>query len=193
MQINLHLSGEHQIENCRTALAAIEILRVNDIISITDEQIATGLSRAENPARMELLSENPVVILDGAHNPNGINALRSAIKEFLNDKKIICIMGMLADKDIDSSLALLKGYLNTIYTVPIDNPRALTSNRLAEKCRNLFDDVTSFDNAEKAFDTAFEKAQQDDSAVIICGSLYLAGEIRPYIKAKISCNGGNYD
>lgn len=192
-KINLHLSGEHQIENCRTALAAIEILRVNDIISITDEQIATGLSRAENPARMELLSENPVVILDGAHNPNGINALCSAIKEFLNDKKIICIMGMLADKDIDSSLALLKGYLNTIYTVPINNPRALSSDALAEKCRNLFDDVTSFDNAEKAFDTAFEKAQQDDSAVIICGSLYLAGEIRPYIKANIDKKENVYD
>ena len=87
----------------------------------------------------------------------------------------------------------MKGYLNTIYTVPINNPRALSSDALAEKCRNLFDDVTSFDNAEKAFDTAFEKAQQDDSAVIICGSLYLAGEIRPYIKANIDKKENVYD
>lgn len=192
-KINLHLSGEHQIENCKTALAVIEILRVNDLISITDEQIAAGLSRAENPARLELLSENPVVILDGAHNPNGINALCSAINEFLSNKKIICIMGMLADKDIDSSLALLKGHLNKIYTVPIDNPRALTSSKLSEKCGKLFDAVTPFDNAQKAFDNAFNEAKQDGSAVIICGSLYLAGEIRPYIKKKINKKENGYD
>lgn len=192
-KINIHLAGAHQIENCKTALATIEILRLNDIISISDEQIASGLSHAENPARMELLSEKPVVVLDGAHNPNGINALCSAINDFLRDKHIICIMGMLADKDIDSSLALLKDSLHTVYTVPIDNPRALPSDELAEKCRKLFDDVAAFDNAEKAFDTAFNKAEQDGCAIVICGSLYLAGEIRPYIKAKISCNGGNYD
>lgn len=192
-KINLHLAGVHQLENCRTALAAIEILRLNDLISITDEQIALGLSRAENPARMELLCENPVVVLDGAHNPNGINALCGAIGEFLSDKHIICIMGMLADKDIDSSLALLKGSLNTIYTVPIDNPRALPSDKLAEKCRKIFDDVTAFDSAEKAIDTAFAKAKEDGSAVVICGSLYLAGAVRPYIKAIINEAGDNND
>lgn len=185
-KISLHLAGAHQIENCKTALATIEILRVNDLISITDEQIATGLSRAENPARMELLSENPVVLLDGAHNPNGINALCSAIKDFLNDKHIICIMGMLADKDIDSSLALLKGTIDTVFTVPVKNPRALSSEELAEKCSKIFNDVTSFDNAEEAFDKAYNMAKKDGSAVIICGSLYLAGEVRPYIKVKIS-------
>lgn len=188
-KINLHLAGTHQIENCKTALATIEILRLNDLISITDEQIATGLFRAENPARMELLSKKPIVLLDGAHNPNGIEALCGTINEFLNDKHIICIMGMLADKDIDSSLSLLKGSLHSIYTVPVDNPRALSSEELAEKCRKIFDDVTAFDNAEKAFDTAFNQAQKDGSAVIICGSLYLAGEVRPYIKANINLNG----
>ena len=192
-KINLHLAGAHQLENCKTALAAIEILRLNDLISITDEQIALGLSRAENPARMELLCENPVVVLDGAHNPNGINALCGAIDEFLSDRRIICIMGMLADKDIDSSLALLKGSLHTIYTVPIDNPRALPSDELAEKCRKFFDEVTAFGSAEKAFDTAFAKAQEDGSAVVICGSLYLAGAIRPYIKAKINLAGDKND
>lgn len=192
-KIDIHLAGAHQIENCKTALAVIEILRENNLISITDEQIAAGLSRAENPARMELLSENPIVILDGAHNPNGINALCVAIKKFLSDKNIICILGMLADKDIDSSLALLNGCFSSVYTVPIDNPRALSSDALAEKCRKIFDDVTSFDNAKKAFDTAFDKAKSDGSAVVVCGSLYLAGEIRPYIMNKINETEDVYD
>lgn len=192
-KVNLHLAGAHQIENCKTALAAIEILRLNGLISITDEQISAGLSLAENPARMELLSENPSVILDGAHNPNGITALREAIKEFLIDKKIICIMGMLADKDIDSSLVLLKDTLHTVYTVPVANPRTLPSEELAEKCRKIFSNVKSFDNVEKAFDTAFAKAQNENCAVVICGSLYLAGEVRPYIKAKVNNIGDIYD
>ena len=71
------------------------MLRCNSLISITDEQIANGFAKAVNPARLELLSEKPIVLLDGAHNPNGIEALKSAIQKFLPNKYIIAITGML--------------------------------------------------------------------------------------------------
>ena len=122
--------------------------------------------------------------MDGAHNPNGIEALKNAITDFLPDKKIIGIMGMLADKDIDTSIKLLENTFFKIYTVPVDNPRALDSKTLAEKFSNLGFDATSFESAETAFDTAFDEAKENDLAIIICGSLYLAGQIRPYILNK---------
>ncbi len=184
-KIHINLAGNHQLENAKTALAAIESVRQRGLLNITDDDISVGFSKAINPARFELLSKNPVVILDGAHNPNGIEALKNAVRNFLDGKKITCVMGMLADKDIDSSIKLLDGVFETVYTVPVDNPRAISSKELAEKCKGYFKSVTSFDSAEKAFDGAFEDAEKNGGAVVICGSLYLAGEIRPYILEKV--------
>ena len=180
-EITLKLAGQHQIENAKTALATLEILRLNDNLNISDNDIKTGFFNAVNPARLETLCKNPIVLLDGAHNPNGIEALKNAIGKFLADKKIIGIMGMLADKDIDTSIKLLESTFHKIYTVPVDNPRALDSKTIAEKFNNLGFDATAFESAEVAFDTAFEEAKENNYAIIICGSLYLAGEIRPYI------------
>ena len=120
-------------------------------------------------------------MLDGAHNPNGIEALKAAIDRFLPDTPIICVMGMLADKDIDSSIALLDGVFERVFTVPIDNPRALSADDLAKKFDNHAKAVQPFESREDAFDAAYALAKGTDSAVLICGSLYLAGEIRPYI------------
>lgn len=185
VEISLPLSGDHQIENAKTALAALDMLRCNELIDITDEQIAKGFGNAVNPARLELLSENPVVLLDGAHNPNGIEALKAAISKFLPDKYIIAITGMLADKDVDSSVKLLDGVFDCVYTVPVHNPRAMHPATLMQKYARFVDETVTFESAEHAFDIAYERAEKSGCAVVICGSLYLAGEIRPYIIEKI--------
>lgn len=185
-EINLSLAGAHQIENAKTALAVIEMLRLNGMLSVTDTQVVEGFANAVNPARLELISKEPIVLLDGAHNPNGIEALKNAVQTFLKDKYVIGIMGMLADKDIDSSLKLLEGVFNTIYTVPVNNPRALSSSALATKCARFFDDVKIFETPQHAVDVALEQAKKAGFAVVVCGSLYLAGEIRPYIQQIIN-------
>ncbi len=186
LKLSLPLAGAHQIENAATALAAVFALRERGAMNIPDSAVIKGCAEAVNPARLELLCKDPVVLLDGAHNPNGIAALKEAIAEFLPGKKITCVMGMLADKDVDSSIALLNGVFERVFTVPVNNPRAMTPEALAQKFASACADATSFDSAERAFDKALELAKAEDGAVIICGSLYLAGEIRPYIIRKIS-------
>lgn len=181
----LRLAGRHQIENAAAALSALFYLRNNKLLTFTNEDVRAGLKNAVNPARLELLHENPVVLLDGAHNPNGIEALEHAIEAFLPRTPITCVMGMLADKDIDSSIQLLKGLFRRVYTVPVSNPRALGADALAEKFRAVYDDVTAFSDLDAAFDAAFAAAKAENGAVLICGSLYLAGEIRPLILKKI--------
>ena len=183
-KMHLSLAGDHQIENARTALAAIEALTERGILNISASDIREGLQKAVNPARLEVLHQSPLVLLDGAHNPNGVEALKRAIDRFLGDRRVFCVMGMLADKDSDSSLELLDGAFEAIYTVPIDNPRALSSEALAEKCRAHAAEVKAFDSAEAAFDAAYARAEAEDAAVLVCGSLYLAGAIRPYIIKK---------
>ena len=180
----LSLSGAHQIENACSALSALFYLRNKGELRFTNEHVREGLRRATNPARLELLGTDPVVLLDGAHNPNGIAALEKAIEHFLPNVPVTCVMGMLADKDIDSSIALLKGLFCRVYTVPVNNPRALDSPSLAEKFRAVYDDVTAFDDVKAAFDKAVQTAKAENGAVLICGSLYLAGEIRPYILTR---------
>ena len=156
VEIDLPLSGDHQLENAKTALATLD-----------------------------MLSEKPIVLLDGAHNPNGIEALKSAIQKFLPNKYIIAITGMLADKDVSTSVKLLDGVFDRVYTVPVHNPRAMHPAKLMQQYARFVDDTVTFESAEHAFDMAFEQAEKTDCAVVICGSLYLAGEIRPYIINKI--------
>ncbi len=180
-EITLPLAGDHQIENAKTALAAVEAVRKEGLLKISDSSIVEGMKNAVNPARLELLSEDPVVLLDGAHNPNGAEALKKAVEEFLSGKKIYCVMGMLADKDVDSTISLFDGLFEEVFTVPVSNPRTLGSKELAKKFKPYCDSVNPFDNAEKAFDAALDRAVKNCGAVLVCGSLYLAGELRPYI------------
>lgn len=184
-EIRLPLAGAHQLDNARTALAAVETLNESSILSVPLDAVVRGMATAVNPARLELLSEQPLVLLDGAHNPNGIAALEKAVESYLGGREITCVMGMLADKDVDSSIALLKGLFRAVYAVPVNNPRALSAEALAEKLRAQGIPSQAFDSAERGFDAAYEAARQSDGAVLVCGSLYLAGELRPYILNRV--------
>lgn len=183
--MRLPLAGEHQIENAKTAITALEMLRLNGFIDYSGVQLAQGIANAQNPARLETLCKSPVVLLDGAHNPNGIEALRNALEKFLRGKYIIGIVGMLADKDVDSSVKLMSEAFDCIYAVPVNNTRAVRPALLAQKCSRYIDESVIFESARHAFDAAFEKAKCSGCAVVVCGSLYLAGEIRPYIIDKV--------
>ncbi|MBQ7504441.1 MAG: bifunctional folylpolyglutamate synthase/dihydrofolate synthase [Ruminococcus sp.] len=182
LDLTLNLLGSHQIENAGTALAAIEVFKKH--FDISDENIVNGFLSTTNPARFELLSRSPYIILDGAHNPDGISALRNSLKKYFDGKKAVLILGMLSDKDSKSSVKLLRGFFDTVYTVPVNNPRTLSAEDLAEECAEYFDDVKAFDSVFKAFDTAYELCGSEDKMLVIAGSLYLAGEIRPYILSK---------
>lgn len=181
---NLNLSipflGEHQLENAKTALACLEVDK--QFFNIPDEALVNGFKKAKNPARFELLSEKPMIILDGAHNPDGISALKKAVEKYNPKKSAILILGMLSDKDSESSIKILKGVFDTVFTVPVNNPRTLSSKTLAQKCLPYFKEVRAFEDVHKALLNAVSSAEKNDSLLVIAGSLYLAGEIRPLIK-----------
>ena len=180
-ELELHLVGEHQLENAKTALTALKALCDSGKINVSKKALKSGVAKAVNPARLELMRKNPVVLLDGAHNPNGIEALSNAVKKYLPNQKRLCLMGMLADKDSAGSIKLLEGLFEEVITVTVHNPRTLTAQELAEKCRQHFPVVTAFDDNKKALDYALKKAEKEKIPLVICGSLYLAGELRPYL------------
>lgn len=178
IDMRLPLIGEHQAENLRCALAAIEALREQQHLPITAEHIAAGLLKTRHPARFEKLGDDPLVILDGAHNPNGLAAFANAVKTYAGDGSKTLIIGMLSDKDIHGLIAL-KGLFTRIIATNIANPRAMAAGILAERLREYFGDTDIEVVPEPK--GAYHKALSYGDDIFICGSLYLASEIRPFI------------
>ncbi len=175
----LPLLGAHQIDNLRCALAVIEALQKEHHREITIESIREGLAKTKHPARFEKLADNPVVILDGAHNPNGLEAFAQSVRSYYPDGDKTLIIGILADKD-STALYLLSGLFKRIIVTDIDNPRALPAEDLAKRLDGIAESIEIVHRPQDAFD----KAKSYGDAIFICGSLYLAGEIRPYISEK---------
>lgn len=189
-ELRLKLIGRHQLTNAKIALSAIELLRQKGSINISDSNISSGFAKAIIPARLELLGTSPVVLLDGAHNPDGMKALSAAIRDYLPNKRIVCIMGMLKDKDSNSSLEYLDGLVDAVITLEPDNPRKQTADELAQKAVRFFDIVYPLDDFGNAVDIALERAGKN-GAIVICGSLYLASQLRPIVINKLKKQNEN--
>lgn len=184
IKITLPLVGEHQLDNAKTALCTLSALRESGIISYTDQDLAQGFSKATNPARFELLSKSPTVVLDGAHNVNGMTAFKNTTERFVAKKRVLLI-GMLSDKDVEQSLSVIKDMFDIVIVTDVPNPRNMDCYLLADVCKRYFDKVVVVSNPQLAFDTAYNIATDNDYSLCICGSLYLAGEIRPHIIEKL--------
>lgn len=182
LQIRIRLLGEHQVRNAVTALCTIAQLRKQNL-NIPDSAVINGFERVSFPARMEQLGNSPLIFLDGAHNPGGANALSETIDRYLKDKRKIGIVGMLADKDIESSMAVLLPRFEEIITVAPNNPRKMSPEELAEIVRKYCPCVTVSDNLREAYMYALSRAGADD-AIIIFGSLYLASDMRRIILSQ---------
>lgn len=182
-EFTLSLVGLHQISNLKTALTVIEVLNNEHYFGITPTDIEFGISKASNPARFEVLHQNPTVILDGAHNPNGMEAFGKSVDEYTTSPRIL-IMGMLKDKDIAHSLDFIKGKFHTVFTLTVDNPRTMSNTELAEICKEKFENCIPCDTPKEAIDKSLSLAEETNSTIMICGSLYLAGEIRPILMEK---------
>lgn len=170
LPLHIPLAGRHQIVNTVTA---VEALRA---VGTAEEHIAAGVARARIPARLEVLSEKPSVILDGAHNPNGAAALADAIDTLLAGRRVVAVMGVLRDKDYNRELELLGGRMSRIFTCGGFSERALDAESFAQTV-SRYTDAVAMPSPKAALEAALSEADEN-TAVVICGSLYLAGAIR---------------
>ena len=172
-------SGIHQVYNAANAINAVRVLQRKGL-NISAAAVKSGLKKASIPARMEILSEKPLIIIDGGHNPGCGEALQKVIEENLKGKKITAIMGMMSDKDSHSYLKDVAPYFSKIITVTPDNPRSMPAKELAEAAKEFCKNTV----AVKTNMEAVELALKDD-IIIICGSFYMAAELRPIIKKML--------
>lgn len=179
IEMKLPLIGPHQLDNLSVTLCIIESLKKQGY-QITDSAIISGVERTRIPARVEVLQKEPLIILDGGHNEDGAHALAKTLKEYVNDKDKTLVIGVMEDKEVDAVLEHLAPLAKRIVTTTPSNPRAMKAETLAEKSRAFCSDVTPCDDTCKAFDLA-RSLVSDKDALIVCGSLYLAGDVRLHI------------
>ena len=172
------LNGKIQIYNCLCVIEAAKTLNRLGY-AIDQEQIKAGIANTWFPARLEMISEEPLIILDGSHNPAGGVALADFIKQFAN-RKITIIMGVLKDKDYEELLRQLGPLATRFIALAPENHRALPAVELALVAKDYCASVYSFDDNHQAINQALNGLKKED-ILVVCGSLYLASQVRPWL------------
>lgn len=174
--------GEHQVNNALTACTVLEILQQRGL-PITGESIARGFRKAFLPARMEIISHNPLCLLDGGHNPGCALVMKEALGKFVPQKRI-AVMGMMSDKDSHEALRILGPLFSAIITYAPDNPRSLSAEALAETASEFCPITLPTATCGEALAAAL-KHLEPGMALIVCGSFFLASEIREQLMGKM--------
>lgn len=173
------LPGLHQVSNAHTALLVVNVLKKYGFFA-ENSAVKTVLKNMKFPARFEVLKSIPTVILDGAHNFDGMLKLKENINMYLKGKKLIGIMGMLKDKKYEKSISLILNSFEKIFMVPINNDRSLQLKDIEKLSNNLSSKIIPTSTADLAVKNSLAILQNSD-ALVTFGSLYLASEIRPLL------------
>lgn len=176
--------GEHQGQNIAIALGAVELLQMNGVY-ISDTSILRGIEKAMVPGRTEIVRKSPTLILDGAHNPAGIQALKHTLENDFVYGKIILVIGILADKDIDKMLSTIVPLADIVILTKPKNNRAWNINQTIKKLekKGFLAQIIEIDDVKKAVSHALSIAENKD-IICVTGSLYTVGEARDFFTNK---------
>lgn len=180
---NLHLKmlGSCQPENAALAVQAASVLSRS--YPIEKKHIYDGIEKTRWGGRFELHSGSPDIILDGAHNPDGIRRLRESVNQMFGAVPICYVCGVLADKDYEKEIEILFGRASNVFTVTPPSPRAMKSTDLKVAIKERFPQlkVTSFDS-EDGIEKAMEAAVSQNNPVVVCGTLTILARVKEWMK-----------
>ena len=174
---HLRLLGEYQLLNALTVIDTCTALRSRGWEKLTDEAIDSGLSAARWPGRLELLRRSPDFIVDGAHNPQCVDALMDSLAALYSGKKLIFLTGVLRDKDWQQMLRRALPLAKAFVVITPPSARALDENELAGWLRAQGIEAIPAAGTDDGVRRALAMAGKDD-AICSWGSLYFTGEVR---------------
>ncbi len=174
--MQIRMLGSYQPRNAATVLSAIDILKEFGF-DIPDSAVSRGLEATRWQARFEVISKEPLVIFDGAHNPEGIAAAVESIQRYFGDKRVYALTGVLRDKDYNIIATDIAKVAARAFTLTPDNPRALSAEEYAEVLRGKGIEATPYQSINEALIAAREAAKRDGVPLICMGSLYLYSSI----------------
>lgn len=178
--VEIAMLGEYQVYNAALALTTLMVLKEKELISIEEEAIRKGLKSTKWPGRLEVLGENPIFLIDGAHNVQGAFQLKKALKLFKYNKLILA-MAIFKDKDTSHMIELLAPMADKIVATEVNMPRKLGAEALKAEASKYNDEIYIEKDIKKAIKKTLELANKDDM-IVFGGSLYLIGEVRTLYK-----------
>nr|WP_082801771.1 cyanophycin synthetase [Herbidospora cretacea] len=186
-EVFLPLYGGHQAGNAATALAAVEALSTA-AEPLGAELIRQAFGQVISPGRLEVVRRGPTVLVDASHNPGGMEATIDAMGESFGFTRLIAVLAVMADKDVETMLELLEPVVEEVVVTRNSSPRSMEAEELAERARGVFgpDRVHESDRLDDAIDVAIGLADEGDeygSGVLITGSVVTAGDARILLKA----------
>jgi len=189
-EIKISLLGRHQVSNAATAFLALCVLTQNCGIKLSEQSILQGLAETVWPGRMELISREPYIIIDGAHNPQGMARLNETISALFPLQKPVVVFGVLATKNVEGmcrELVKLAGEL--ILTEP-DSHKALDTEEIKSLVEDKIERVSIQHDIKMAIEHGIHAAVHGNLPLCVCGSLYLVGRARTLLLADFSCEHG---
>lgn len=175
--LRLSLLGHYQCNNLMVVLDVIDVL-IDLGYKITDDSIYSGLLLTKWPGRFELIQKEPICLIDGAHNPQAVEALTKSVKEYFPDKKITFIMGVMKDKSYVEMLETLIPFAKKFILVTPKYERSLSSDILENELKKIFQgEIINAIEIEKAIDKIFD-TKCNEEIFCILGSLYMIGEVK---------------
>ncbi|GHG73683.1 folylpolyglutamate synthase/dihydrofolate synthase family protein [Comamonas sp. JC664] len=182
--LSVALRGPHQRQNAAVALACLEALQERRV-TVPPEAARAGLASACWPGRLEEVGQGPVVLLDGAHNPAGVEVLLASLKDLYPGRRLHLVFGVVGDKDRGPMMRALFPECASVQLTPLETPRSLAPEAYLAEARALCQDVTAWPDVDAALAAARERATSDD-LILGTGSLFLVG----MLKARLYRNLG---
>ena len=178
--VKLPLLGEHQILNLAVALKALEVIK-DKAPKLNMESIVKSIATVRWNGRLEIMSNSPYVVIDGAHNIQGITQLNKNINKYFEYKDMYLILGILADKDVEHMVKVITPKAKKVFTVTPNSMRAETAEELMNEVKKYNESCEAYNDYKNAFEDALKLCKKDD-LLLISGSLYMIGEMRGIIK-----------
>lgn len=175
--------GLYQMRNAITAVSVVEVLRQRGW-KINEEQIRAGLEKARWLGRLEVRKENPLFLVDAAHNPQGVSVLAESLEMLFPQQKKIFVLGVLADKDYVQMLNLIAAQAERFFVVTPHSTRALEGEKLSELLQQKGFLAQAFPSVSEAVQAAERAAREENRIVCAFGSLYYIGEVIDCLKEK---------
>ncbi|MEG1254768.1 folylpolyglutamate synthase/dihydrofolate synthase family protein [Clostridium sp.] len=179
-EISLALLGIHQIQNCNVVINSCEAL-MDMGVKVTKESILSGLKTVKWPGRLEIMTRNPLVVLDGAHNIDGIKKLSESIDTYFKYEKLVLIIGILADKQVDEMINIICPKAQHIIAVTPHSERAELCEDLKAKIDIYNDNCEAIMDYEEAYERALFYCGEN-TLLVVSGSLYMVGDMRKIIR-----------
>jgi len=178
VDVELRLLGRHQVDNFATAVASIEALFGRPLDKAGVREAAATVT---SPGRMEILRRDPLVMVDGAHNPEAADALARALEEELSGVRWEIVFGTMVDKKAQEMLLPFENVITALHAVAVDNPRARSAAETAAIASDVLDVAVT---THRSIPAALDAAMASSNAVLVTGSIYLVGEAREILSQE---------